>query len=146
MYLHCLLYDAIVISTKGGYMNIFKRLLQVITGGVTPKAIPADLQSRKFTLILPDGKLAIEAVMEQYSNGGTAVQILTDDDIDPFYATLSIWVPETLNLPAGAFYVKHWSENENMVAAMLKQKILVEFNAPYASSGFIERIRAYHFA
>lgn len=98
----------------------------------------------KVLLHLPDGDVEYGVVVDEYKNGGTAVA-LTDADGE-WDIILSVWLPETVNLPKNAFYVKHWTENEEVVKAMLDQKLLVKCNAPVASSGFIQKISAYTLA
>jgi len=77
----------------------------------------------------------------EYAAGGTAV-VVVDGDGCPF-ATVSVNLPETANLPAGVFYVKHWSENAPLISAMLERGLLEAVDAPVASSGFIAEIKAY---
>jgi hypothetical protein len=84
---------------------------------------------------------SLEIVVAEYSVGGVAVQVV-DEEGYPF-ATVSVNLPETKVLPAGAFYVKHWSENAPLVEAMIEQGILEPVDAPVVSSGFISGIKAY---
>ena len=57
---------------------------------------------------------------EQYQRGGTAIT-LTDlgtpeEDEMPLEWVLSVCFPESAKLPPGAFYLKDWSENEEVAA------------------------------
>jgi hypothetical protein len=81
----------------------------------------------------------------RYQDGNLAVQAIDADDGDPF-CTISVNLPESDALPDGAFYAKHWSENETFIDQLVDQKILVPVPAPPASSGFVSDIRAYAFA
>lgn len=88
------------------------------------------------------GKSYPVALVEEkyYTNGATVVQAY--DEEGPF-CTLSVNLPESAMLPKGAFYAKNWSENTGFVEQLLAQGVIEPVNAPVASSGFIEEIRAY---
>jgi len=83
----------------------------------------------------------LTVITNEYRSGGIAVG-LVDSDGCPF-GTVSVNLPQSSSLPAGAFYVKHWSENEPLVSALLSEEILVPVDAPEVSSGFISGIKAY---
>lgn len=76
-----------------------------------------------------------------YVHGGTAVMLI-DGEGSPF-CTVSVNLPESKALPEGAFYVKHWSENAPVVAALVDQGIIIPVEAPSVSSGLVDNIRAY---
>jgi len=80
-------------------------------------------------------------VTAEYQGGGVAVQTVDVDGC--VYATVSVNMPQSRYLPAGAFYVKHWSENAPLVSALIEQGILVPVDAPSISSGFVSGIKAY---
>ena len=96
----------------------------------------------KALISLGRGTFNVEFVVSQYQNKGTSVVGFVVETGEPF-CTLSVWVPESPILPRGAFYAKHWSENQGLVEQLLKQKLLEPVIATPASSGFIENILAY---
>ena len=83
----------------------------------------------------------------RYQNGSTAVCLLESDTIDaPVYCKLSVNIPgESEKLPPDTFFVKNWSENERIVAAMVEQGIIEEVWGTMATSGFVAEISAYRF-
>jgi len=109
-----------------------------------PKNLSPD--DKKFFLNLSGARVAFISVFEQYPNGDTRVQLLLDNEIDPFCKTLSVEVLPSSNLPSHAFFVKHWAENEEVINAMIAQGVIVEFNTPSASKGLNNIVKAYCFA
>ena len=84
--------------------------------------------------------LTVVTARYQASNG-LAVQVV-DATGCPF-GTVSVNLPESKALPEGAFYVKHWAENEPLVDALISQGVIEPVDAPVAASGFISGIKAY---
>lgn len=58
----------------------------------------------------------------EYVHGGTALQLACVDG-EPF-ATVSVWVPESLALPRDVVYVKHWGENASLILPLVAAGIL----------------------
>lgn len=77
-----------------------------------------------FFLHPPEGQIEVYLDCCEYTNGGTAVQVVTAEE-EP-YGTVSLWLPESRYLPKGQFYVKGWDENEGMVKELIKLGILRE--------------------
>jgi hypothetical protein len=77
----------------------------------------------------------------QYHNGTPALSLVKDDGC-PF-ATISVNLPDSVALPEGAFYVKHWSENEGIPEQLVAQGIITPVDAPVVYSGYVDGIRAY---
>lgn len=81
-----------------------------------------------------------------YHNGATAVEAFDAETGDPF-VTLSVnIVGFSDNLPPGAFYAKHWSENDGLPQQLVDQGIFVPVNAAVISSDYVSDIRAYRLA
>ena len=60
------------------------------------------------------------------------------------YATVSVNLPKSTDLPPNCFYGKHWSENEGILEELVQQgAIEVATDIPPASSGFIPVTNAY---
>lgn len=54
------------------------------------------------------------------------------------FATLSVWFPETADLPPGCFYLKDWSENAGIAEALKQAGIIVPVTVlGFVKSGFI---------
>ena len=74
---------------------------------------------------------------DQYVKGGTVVDAFYAETGEP-WVTLSVWVPQTAFLPKGVFYVKHYTENEEIVASLVAQGVLIrEPDYPSVQSGFV---------
>ena len=81
-----------------------------------------------------------------YATGATAV-ILLDADGAP-YATLSVALPESADLPHGTFYLKDYSENEAIAKAAIDAGLIEPANPflyPPVRSGFVT-VSAYSLA
>lgn len=86
----------------------------------------------------------VKLVVSGYqNNNGTAVYTV-DATTGEMFCTLSVNLPETIFLPNGVWYGKHWSENEGFLESLVKQGVIEEVTGmPVASSGFVSGIRAY---
>ena len=80
---------------------------------------------------------------EIYQNGGRAV-VLFDGTTGERFTDLSVWLPEgRQNLPAAngendAFYVKGWSENEEIVPELVRIGALIPApEIPSVQTGFV---------
>ena len=81
--------------------------------------------------------------ISEYGNGNTAVEAVSADG-EP-YAVLSVNMPPYDRLPAGVFYLKAWSENEQIAAAFIASGLIEPVaDLPTRYSGFI-RADAYRF-
>jgi len=81
-------------------------------------------------------KYGIYLSKKEYHNGCLAILASTDDG-EPF-ATISTLLPESENLDKDSFYVKNWSENEEVVDQLIKQGVLiVDRKAPVVATGFV---------
>ena len=70
------------------------------------------------------------------SNNALAIQ-LTDSDGEPL-ATLSVNMPGSENLPANCFYMKDWSENEELAEEARECKLFKPRpDLPSSVSGFV---------
>ena len=73
---------------------------------------------------------------DQYVNGGTVVDAFYAETGEP-WVTLSFWVPQTAFLPKGVFYVKNYIEDQEIVASLVEQGVLIrEPDYPSVQSGF----------
>jgi len=79
---------------------------------------------------------------DTYRTGGTAVFAVEEDTGEQF-CTLSVNLPETCELPDGAWYGKHWSENEGFLAQLVMQGVISPVPCLPAQSGFVNNILAY---
>lgn len=84
----------------------------------------------------------LEIATTNYRENGALAVLAFDKEGEP-YGNISVNLPESADLPEGAFYVKHWSENEPLFAALIEQGIIEPVDAPVAESGFISGIKAY---
>lgn len=86
---------------------------------------------------------AIRFSIKQYvDGGGTAVEAWCEDGP---YATISVNIPDAAPLPKGQFYLKNWSENEEIAQAMIAEGIIEAVTPPVsARSGFVTA-NAYRF-
>jgi hypothetical protein len=84
----------------------------------------------------------ISFYIEQYVGGGTAVDALCRGEL---FLGISARMPKTPILPDGQFYLKDWTENEDIAQAMIAEGIIeAVIPSVSASSGFITT-RAYQF-
>jgi hypothetical protein len=67
--------------------------------------------------------------------GHSYVSLYTSDG-EP-YADITVVLPETKDLPKDEFFVKGWSENKDIVAQLIKNKVLIP-TGKKASSGYVE--------
>jgi hypothetical protein len=96
----------------------------------------------KATIVALNNTYSITPQVNAYANGGVRIDLRDSETYEPI-CTLSVWVPETPDLPRGAFYCKHWSENQGIVEQLLQQGVLEPVMATPVRSGFIENIQAY---
>jgi hypothetical protein len=68
-----------------------------------------------------DGEL-LTIKLDQYASEGLAVQLRDSAGLP--YATISMWLDQTPELPKDQFFVKAYSENEQIVGRMLTLGIL----------------------
>ena len=78
----------------------------------------------------------------KYANKTLAVYAKVIENNEPF-CDISVNLPASVLLPKGAFYAKHWSENEGIPEQLIEQGVIQPINAPAVSSGFVDNIRAY---
>ena len=98
---------------------------------------------RTATLELYGDKYHVYPQVSEYQVGhATAVELVEVGTDEPF-CSLSVNFRESLSLPKGAFYAKHWSENETIVEQLLAQDVIEPVPAPPMESGFVSNIRAY---
>lgn len=91
------------------------------------KTFEVELHGNKFNCFFSVG---------EYDNGGTAVQIITDEG-EPF-AVLSVWFDESIGLPEDVFYTKTWSENELIFKEVLEKGLIEKVEGfPLVRSGFV---------
>lgn len=89
------------------------------------------------------GTEAITFSIDQYTDGGTAVEAWCEDGP---YATISVNMPDTHLLSKGQFFLKDWSENAPLAQAMIAEGIIEPVNPPMTTqSGFITAT-AYQFS
>ena len=96
----------------------------------------------KAKIITSNNTYNVVPQVNAYANGGVRIDLRDSETYEPI-CTLSVWVKETPSLPRGAFYCKHWSENQGIVEQLLQQNVLEPVLTPAVSSGFIEDILAY---
>jgi hypothetical protein len=79
-----------------------------------------------FTFINQDGERLTFISSEYETTKATAIRVIVEDTGEP-YCTLSVnGTPKDMaNLPAGAFYLKDWSENSQLAEWLLDQHILI---------------------
>lgn len=84
---------------------------------------------------------------DRYQAGGIAVFLVEEDSggEEPLEWVISVNLPETNSLPDGAFYVKHWSENEEVVRGLVAGGVLVPADVPDVASGRV-MVKAYRLA
>ena len=90
---------------------------------------------KTFTLNLfgEDNELYLE--LNNYrNNNALAVELISTDE-EP-YATVSVNLPESAELPKDEFFLKNWSENEEIAQQLIEKKIIIP-TGKEASSGFI---------
>ena len=95
---------------------------------------------KTFTLNLfgEDNELYLE--LNNYrNNNALAVELISTDE-EP-YATVSVNLPESAELPKDEFFLKNWSENEEIAQQLIEKKIIIP-TGKEASSEFI-RARSY---
>ncbi|HEU5379948.1 MAG TPA: hypothetical protein VFV38_31385 [Ktedonobacteraceae bacterium] len=69
------------------------------------------------------------------SGGGTAVEAMYKGE---YFLAVSAKMPHAPRLPNGQFYLKTWSENEDMTRAMIEEGIIEQVIPPVvAHSGFV---------
>lgn len=96
----------------------------------------------EITLKLDDETLKLNLTTNSYLQNGGLALLLTEEGL-PF-TTVSVNLPNSYYLPENVFFVKHWGENEKIVAQLVEQKIIQKVeNIPPASSEFISEIYAY---
>jgi hypothetical protein len=61
--------------------------------------------------------------LEQLEYGNGTVALMAKDEQGMRYATVSVNIPEELP-SAGCFWLKDWSENEEIAAALLAQGVI----------------------
>jgi hypothetical protein len=91
------------------------------------------------------GKQTLVLQLHEYFNHTLAVTAETADG-EP-YARLSVNLPESLDLPKNAFYLKHYSENAPVARALLDSGLIEPLNPflyPKVRTGFVE-VAAYQF-
>ncbi|GAC1357709.1 MAG: hypothetical protein NVSMB38_40340 [Ktedonobacteraceae bacterium] len=85
------------------------------------------------------GEELVFQVLSYQSGGGTAVAALyKDTEGFASYATISVNMPGAPTLPTDQFYLKAWSENEQIARAMLDKGLIKMVEPPViARSGFV---------
>jgi len=117
-----------------------ERLFEVLskvdkTFNIPTLILNESIQAQRFELDLFGDKETLYFNIGTYrNNGAMAVQLYTNDN-EP-YCTLSTNLPESLNLPNGEFFVKDWSENEEIVNQLRKNGIIIPTNN-VVRSGFV---------
>ncbi len=87
---------------------------------------------------------AIRFRIEHYvDGGGTAVEAWCKDGRP--YATISVHIPDAPPLPEGQFYLKNWSENEEVAQAMIAAGLIEAVTPPVAASSGYVTASAYQF-
>lgn len=82
-------------------------------------------------------KTAVAVELSEYTKGGRAV-ILWNMESDEPYCVLSVWMPETIRLVPGTFFVKHWGGQEPIVQQLEAQQIIRKVTPEtLAKSGFV---------
>lgn len=83
------------------------------------------------------GKVEVYVTTHLSANGPLAIQLI-DSDGAPL-AILSVNMPDSKNLPANCFYMKDWSENEELAREAMNVSELFRHrpDLPKATSGFI---------
>lgn len=90
------------------------------------------------TLLTPYGtERDVQIMTADYVQGGLAVQLFTQGEA---YTTLSVWLPESADLPEGWFYAKTWSENEGLVEALIGAGVLECDPLHIVRTGFVHAI------
>lgn len=91
-------------------------------------------KSKTFSLNLwgEDEELYFE--FNQYGNGALAVQLMSP--MEGPYATVSTNLPESTELPKDEFFMKSWSENEELANELIRKGI-VQATGKEASTGFV---------
>ena len=109
-----------------------------------PIAVPNALNPIK--IVIDGALMRLFAYFGAYEFGGLALSLL-DADTYEAYTMVSVNLPESRALPSGAFYVRHWGENEEIVAQLVAKGILLpERSAPVVSTGHIDGVKAYRLA
>ena len=90
-----------------------------------------------------NGETLVIDTTRHYGNGATAVVVATPEGES--FATLSVNLPESASLPPDTFYLKTWSENEDVSKAAIDAGVIEPANpflVPPVRSGFVTA-RAY---
>jgi len=92
-------------------------------------------KTKTFTLNLWGEEETLYFDFNEYNNNGAlAVQLMSPEE--GAYATVSANLPESADLPKDEFFLKSWSENEE-IAKQLIEKGIVLPTGKQASSGFV---------
>lgn len=81
----------------------------------------------------------VHLVTDTYVSGSLAVRVIGEDG-EP-WATLSVNLPESKDLPADHWYGKNWSENTDIMAAALAAGVIEAANPfiyPPARAGYAQ--------
>jgi len=81
-----------------------------------------EVQGKSFTLNLFGEETPVSFSFDHYMNGGLFVGLV--DEEGP-YADVSVNLPESANLPPDEFFLKNWSENEDLANALIKSGMIV---------------------
>ena len=101
-----------------------KRLFEVM-GRLDKTFIPRlneDVQGKSFTLNLFGEETPVSFSFDHYMNGALFVGLV--DEEGP-YSNVSVNLPESGSLPKDEFFLKNWSENEELANALIEKGIIV---------------------
>lgn len=79
----------------------------------------------------------VEVRVERYQGDAPAVVLDVDGER---YTTLSVWLPESMDLTDGWFYVKTWSENEGLAEALISAGVLELDSTKRVRTGWVEAV------
>jgi hypothetical protein len=79
-------------------------------------------ESKPFTLNLFGEETPVRFSFDHYMNGGLFVGLV--DEEGP-YADVSVNLPESASLPQDEFFLKSWSENEELANELVKKGIIL---------------------
>ncbi len=125
-------YDEVQPITNNSNVSFYKALMteQLKQNPITLKSYGNEEQ-----VIIKDGK---------YGNGATAITLISVSDGQP-YATISVNITgESEKLPKNEFYVKDYSENEDIVRQLIQQQILIP-TGKSVQTGFVT-VKSYKLA
>jgi hypothetical protein len=101
-----------------------KRLFEVM-GRLDKTFMPRlneGVQGKAFTLNLSGEETPVSFSFDHYMNGALFVGLV--DEEGP-YADVSVNLPESKDLPQNEFFLKSWSENEELANELIKSGMIV---------------------